>query len=325
MHPLNPAVDDGQLIHDMRFNLASLPHSPASLLPEGVWLEDVPGTPLCASSDEVASHSTLDATGAQPHRPPYVDSCSRPEAETDNGCVVCPVDRTNETDDHVDNEDQTDGCHRNTPDRSSMVTTLLRSSAPLERLPNEVLLHILGFLDVSDLLATSRTSHLLRSLSLTPILHHYRLRRTRQVLPPLLSSPTRPTVAELISRSIFLTHTSVVSRRLAWSLVSIRLSRRLAARPSAEALVQRCVLPKECVPGMSSVLIAPALVAKRKAVEKEKVKDELRRWIAAKWKGEVREREEELRRWHESRGVGRVWKLTKFWERVSRGDHRPLC
>lgn len=76
---------------------------------------------------------------------------------------------------------------------------------------------------------------------------------------------------------------------------------------------------------MSSVLIAPALVAKRKAVEKEKVKDELRRWIAAKWKGEVREREEELRRWHESRGVGRVWKLTKFWERVSRGDHRPLC
>lgn len=169
-----------------------------------------------------------------------------------------------------------------------------------------------------------QTSHLLRSLSLSPILHYYRLQRTREVLPPLLSSPTRPTVEDLIARSILLTQTSVVSRRLAWSLVSIRLSRRLAARPSAEFLVQRCVLPKECVPGMASVHIAPALVAKRKAIEKEKVKDGLRRWIAAKWKGEVREREEELRQWHESRGIGRVWKLTKFWERVSRGDELPM-
>ncbi|OAA51520.1 F-box domain, Skp2-like protein [Metarhizium rileyi] len=329
MHPQNPAVDDGQLIHNMRFNLASLRHSPASLLSEGVWVENAPpDTPLCASSNEVASQSMpVQATDAQPSR--YsADFCLRTGAGkgiSHSGCTV-DIDATNINKSGVE-EGQTYRGHGSTqliPDRSSSVTKSLSGTTPLERLPNEVLLHVLGFLDVSDLLAASRINHFLRSLSLAPILHHYRLRRTRQDLSPLLSSSNRPTVADLISRSIFLTHTSVVSRRLAWSLVSIRLSRRLAARPSAEALVQRCVLLKECVPGMSSVHIAPALVAKRKAIEKEQVKDGLRRWIAAKWKGEVREREEELRRWHESRGIGRVWKLTKFWERVSRGDQLPL-
>ncbi|KAF7561696.1 hypothetical protein G7046_g2458 [Stylonectria norvegica] len=196
-----------------------------------------------------------------------------------------------------------------------------RSRPPsIEHLPNEVLFNILGFLDVSDLLATSRTSHLFRSLSTTPILHHYRLRHIRYELPPLLWSLSRPSLAELIARHIFLTRTTVVSRRLARSLVSIRLSRRLAARPSAKALVDRAVLPEECVPGMGPVLVAPGLVAKKKAIEKERVKDGLRRWIAAKLKGEVREREEDIRRWEESRGIGRVWKLRKFWERVSRGE-----
>ncbi|KAG5927882.1 hypothetical protein E4U53_002787 [Claviceps sorghi] len=164
------------------------------------------------------------------------------------------------------------------------------------------------------------TNHVLRDVSLSPILHRYRLQRTREVLPPLLWSPSRPTVADLMARSIFRTHTSVVSRRLARSLVSIRLSRSLASRPPVEALVERCVLPKECVPGLSSVHISPGLVAKRKAIEREKVKDGLRRWIGGKWMGEVRHREQELRRWYETRGVGRVWKLTKFWEQMSRGD-----
>ncbi|POR39179.1 Uncharacterized protein TPAR_00622 [Tolypocladium paradoxum] len=202
-----------------------------------------------------------------------------------------------------------------------VVWTPSRACQPtLEQLPIEILLHVLGFLDVNDLLSTSRTSHLFRSLSLAPIIHHYRLRRTRYTLPPLLASPTRPSLADLMARSIFLTHTSVVSRRLARSLVSIRLSRRLAARPSAEALVERAVLPVECVPGMAPVHVAPAIVARRRAVEKERVKDGLRRWVAAKWRGEVREREEHVRRWEESRGVGRVWRLTRFWERVSKGE-----
>ncbi|TDZ39051.1 hypothetical protein C8035_v005739 [Colletotrichum spinosum] len=190
----------------------------------------------------------------------------------------------------------------------------------LADLPNELLLHILGYLDVNDLLSTSRTNHHLRHLSLSPILHAYRLRHTRAILPPLLSSPSRPSLAELIGRSIFQTHTSVVSRRLARSLVSIRLSRRLATRPSAEALVERAVLPPECVPGMSMVQISPALVAKRRAIEKEKVKDGLRKWVEGVWKGEVRQREEGVKKWEESKGVGRVWRLRRFWERVSRGD-----
>lgn len=119
-----------------------------------------------------------------------------------------------------------------------------------------------------------------------------------------------------------MTQTTAVSRKLARSLVSIRLSRRLAARPSAEALVARCVLPAECAPGIGNV--APALVARRRAVEKERVKDGLRRFVGAVWTGEVRQRGEGVRRWDESRGVGRVWRLKRFWERVSRGGGGAL-
>ncbi|KAH8199829.1 hypothetical protein TruAng_005999 [Truncatella angustata] len=185
----------------------------------------------------------------------------------------------------------------------------------LDRLPNEILMHILSFLEVCDLLATSRTNHHLRSLSLLPILHHYRLRRVRISLSSLLVSPSRPTLAELIARHIFLTHTTQISRRLARSLVTIKLSRRLPLRPSAESLVQRGVLPGEVVGGA----VAPALVAQRRAVERERLKDSLRRWVGGKWRGEVRERGEGVRRWDESRGVGRVWRLRRFWERVG-GD-----
>ncbi|CEI68810.1 unnamed protein product [Fusarium venenatum] len=190
----------------------------------------------------------------------------------------------------------------------------------LEDLPNEVLFHIMGFLDVNDLLSTSRTSHLLRDISQAPILHHYRLLRVRTDLTSRLWSPSRPSLADLITRSIFRTNTSIVSRRLARSLVSIRLSRRLAARPSVASLVERSVLPKECVPGMASVHVAPAIVAKKKAIEKEKVKDGLRQWIASRWRREVRERQDGVRKWEESRGIGRVWRLRRFWERVSRGE-----
>ncbi len=163
-----------------------------------------------------------------------------------------------------------------------------------------------------------QTSHRLRDLSLAPILHYYRLRRIRASLPPMLASPSRPSLADLIARSIFLTKTSVVSRKLARSLVSIRLSRRLADRPSPETLVARSVLPAECVPGKE--LVAPALVAKKRAVERERVKDGLRRWVGSVWKGEVQHREEGIRRWEERAGVGRVWKLKRFWERVGRGE-----
>jgi hypothetical protein len=132
-----------------------------------------------------------------------------------------------------------------------------------------------------------------------------------------------------------MTNTTVVSRKLARNLVSIRLQRRLAARPSPEALVERCVLPPECVPcgyyvrgslrdrngaGTVKAPVAPAIVAKRRAVERERVKDGLRRWVGSVWTGEVRSRGEGVRKWEERVGVGRVWKLTRFWERVANGE-----
>ncbi|KAG8169652.1 hypothetical protein KVR01_000397 [Diaporthe batatas] len=199
------------------------------------------------------------------------------------------------------------------PGRDARVVTLAD-------LPNEVLLHVLSFLDVSDLLATSRTSHQFRSLALAPIVHRLRLRQARTALPPLLTSPSRPTLTELIRRSIFLTNTTVVSRRLARSLTAIRLSRRLAARPAPEALVARAVLPPECVPFGGSSAVAPALVAKRRAVEREQVRDGMRRWVGGVWERRWREKAEDRRRWQERSGVGRVWRLRRFWERVGRGE-----
>lgn len=178
----------------------------------------------------------------------------------------------------------------------------------------------------------SQTSHLLRRLALAPILHRLRLRRTRAVLPPLLTSPSRPSLADLIRRSIFMTNTTVVSRKLARSLVSIRLQHRLASRPSPESLVARSVLPAECMPygggclakaaGAAAVPVAPALVARRRAVERERVKDGLRRFVGSSWRGEVRTREEGVRRWEERVGVGRVWRMRRFWERVANGEVR---
>jgi hypothetical protein len=61
-------------------------------------------------------------------------------------------------------------------------------------------------------------------------------------------------------------------------------------------------------------------VAKRRAVEKEKLKDGLRRWVGGVWRGEVKERSEGVKEWDERVGVGRVWRLRRFWERVGKGD-----
>ncbi|KAK4147342.1 uncharacterized protein C8A04DRAFT_34070 [Dichotomopilus funicola] len=160
-----------------------------------------------------------------------------------------------------------------------------------------------------------QTSHHLRRLSLNPYLHQSRLRRTRSLLPPLLTSPGRPSRADLIQRSILLSRTSFVSRSLARNLAAIRLSRSLAQRPSVEDLVERCVLPAECLPSPSGngAAVAPALVARKRAVEKERVKDKLRGWVGSVWKGEVGKRQERA-------GLGRVRRLTQFWERVGKGE-----
>ncbi|KAI5918005.1 hypothetical protein F4810DRAFT_715880 [Camillea tinctor] len=152
----------------------------------------------------------------------------------------------------------------------------------LDGLPNEILMHILGFLDIN---------HHFRTLSLHPILHAHRLRRARTVLPPLLTSPSRPTLPELVARHIVQTQNALVSRRLARNFAEIGLKRRLRQRPSAATLIERGVLPPEC----SSDLLAPALVARKREVEREKLKDGLRRWVGGVWRGEVKERAEGVR------------------------------
>lgn len=63
--------------------------------------------------------------------------------------------------------------------------------------------------------------------------------------------------------------------------------------------------------------MAPALVARKRAVERERVKDGLRRWVGSVWRGEVQTREEGVRRWEERVGGGRVWRMRRFWERMS--------
>ncbi|KAH6843343.1 hypothetical protein B0I37DRAFT_216271 [Chaetomium sp. MPI-CAGE-AT-0009] len=201
----------------------------------------------------------------------------------------------------------------------SVVVPPRNSPHQLLDLPNEVLFHILGYLEVCDLLATSRTSHHLRSLALAPYTHQTRLRRARTILPPLLTSPMRPSRADLVRRSIVLTRAAFASRRLDHRMASIRLAHSLAARPSAESLVERAVLPAECLPRAAHA-VAPALVARKRAVEKERVKDGLRAWVGSVWKGEVGRREERVRRWEERAGVGRVWRLRRFWEGVGKGE-----
>ncbi|SPO04737.1 uncharacterized protein DNG_07422 [Cephalotrichum gorgonifer] len=171
-----------------------------------------------------------------------------------------------------------------------MAQASLPSSATcLVDLPNEILFDVLGFLDVSDLLSTSRVNRHLRHLSLTPLLHARRLRSNRAILPPLLTSPSRPTRSDLIARSIVRPRTTAVSSRLNRSLTAIRLARRLAARPSLEMLVQRAVLPRECVPGLAVVHVAPGLVARRRAIERERLKDGLRGFVGMLGEGRRRE------------------------------------
>lgn len=79
--------------------------------------------------------------------------------------------------------------------------------------------------------------------------------------------------------------------------------------------MERCVLPAECLPSPSGngAAIAPALVARKRAVERERVKDKLRGWVGSVWKGEVGKRQERA-------GLGRVRRLTQFWERVGKGE-----
>jgi hypothetical protein len=145
----------------------------------------------------------------------------------------------------------------------------------LSSFPDELLLHILTYLDLPDLLSLSRTSHTLRTLSLDPILHASRLHRASNTLSHSL--PLRPSLGELMAQRIYITRTTLAARRLGRSLVMIKLNKKLRGRPSVESLVEWGVLPEECF--RKEGRVSPALVEKKRMVERERVRDFLRSWV----------------------------------------------
>lgn len=146
----------------------------------------------------------------------------------------------------------------------------------LSYLPEELLLQILNHLDIPDLLSLSRTSHHLRTLSFDPLLHLYRLRRASLTIGTYI--PTRPPLAQLLIQRIYITRTTFAARNLGHSLIKIKLNRKLGRRPTPEALVEMGLLPGECYGNGGRV--APGLVETKRRVERERVKDVLRGWVA---------------------------------------------
>ena len=92
----------------------------------------------------------------------------------------------------------------------------------------------------------------------------------------------RPRVEELVTRSIFPSWYAVVSpslipaqRELHRCKIRIELSHKLNQRPDLQELVQLNILPGECLNGT----ISSRLIATRRRVLKETLKDGLRSWI----------------------------------------------
>ena len=145
----------------------------------------------------------------------------------------------------------------------------------IEALPAEVILHILSFLSIADLHSLTRTCHLLRQLSCDPILHRRRLHLASHLLS--VSLRKRPSIESLRPPRawILLSRTHVLARTVFRSLIKARLNQNLSRRPPAKSLVDRAILPRECISYSSPV--SPALIQSRQAVSKERLKVDLGR------------------------------------------------
>ncbi|KAK5113252.1 hypothetical protein LTR62_003588 [Meristemomyces frigidus] len=195
--------------------------------------------------------------------------------------------------------------------------------ASLERLPDELLLRVLYFIDIPELLSTSRASHHLRKLSFDPLLHKLRLTYSRERVNYLLLR--RPTLHALQppGSTIYLNRTHVAARRLHWSLVCIRLSRCLSRRPKLSSLVSANILPQECCryDRRSGEIIwgqgvAGSLVERKRRVEREYLRDGLRVWLERK-ADRIRARQVDA-----AGGVGvLVWRFSK---KLKVGDARRV-
>ena len=187
----------------------------------------------------------------------------------------------------------------------------MASPPALLALSDELLLHVCAFLDVPELLSVSRvmripiplpvsstaianpklttrvqTCHRLRRISLDPILHHTRL----FITTPLTISyhlPRRPSLITLRppASTIYLTTIHLAARALSRALTALHLKARLSRRPPISLLVSHNILPTECCKHdhtTGEVIyggLAPGLIGLKRSVEKERVKDRLRRWV----------------------------------------------
>ncbi|KAF8469121.1 hypothetical protein BDZ91DRAFT_721758 [Kalaharituber pfeilii] len=119
------------------------------------------------------------------------------------------------------------------------------STSPEDRLsalPDEILLAILSYLDISDLFSLIKTSHHLRNISLDPLLHRKRLRSVKSYLSLIL--PKRPPIEALKApRRIYLSHRDFARKELNRGLTKIKLNKKLEKRPDPGWLVERGVLP----------------------------------------------------------------------------------
>ncbi|RFU30189.1 hypothetical protein B7463_g6145, partial [Scytalidium lignicola] len=157
-------------------------------------------------------------------------------------------------------------------------------SKSLTVFPDELILHILSYLDIPDLLNASRTDHHIRTLSIDPLLHLSRLARVSFYLEHYI--PIRPPLSELMAHQIYITRTTLAARNLGRNLIKIKLNRSLLKRPSPESLVDKGVLPAECLyrkskdgSGGGARWVAPTVIETKRRVEKERVKDVLRHWV----------------------------------------------
>ncbi|CAZ83316.1 unnamed protein product [Tuber melanosporum] len=165
----------------------------------------------------------------------------------------------------TDNDD--DGEQQQQP-RETLLQEKERVS--LDTLPDEIILTVCEFLDVPELGALGKTTHRLRALSTDPLLHKIRLHRAKATLAASLQH--RPSLPLLRDAQIYLTRRQHTQRVLSRALLGIRLKHHFLTRPSLPALQERGVMYR-CGG------IAPALAGRAKDLERERVKDRLRRWV----------------------------------------------
>jgi len=142
--------------------------------------------------------------------------------------------------------------------------------------PDEILLHILHYLDIPDLYILTLTNHQLRTLSTDPLLHRHRLRRAFLTLNqhlPRLPPPPPP---------IFYTPRQYASRSLSRKFASLSLKRKLQSRPDVPTLISRGVLPEKLFRKDTSYpdpVVAPRLLSAACELEKSRIKDVVRRLV----------------------------------------------